>query len=188
MDSDEQAEIPSLAWIKGLRLCESQAALVMLLSDLQWLQHLNSFQMIISSYSSSLAVLYSCKQDALFRLLLNSPVCPSRFVSCMFWLVCTSGSLTNKLLWDQWMSRTFSLLSLFQTSTCFLMGPVKQLKKMVEPTRLLATVIVLVSDICFLLLLLDTVNIVLLCGFSSKGVIQMCRNLMLHLKCHTCTG
>ncbi|XP_077342664.1 vesicle transport protein SFT2A isoform X2 [Lithobates pipiens] len=29
------------------------------------------------------------------------------------------------------------------TSTCFLMGPVKQLKKMFEPTRLIATVVML---------------------------------------------
>ncbi|KAG8506020.1 Vesicle transport protein SFT2A [Galemys pyrenaicus] len=32
-------------------------------------------------------------------------------------------------------------------STCFLMGPVKQLKKMFEPTRLLATVVMLVSSL-----------------------------------------
>ncbi|XP_048343493.1 vesicle transport protein SFT2A [Sphaerodactylus townsendi] len=33
------------------------------------------------------------------------------------------------------------------SSTCFLMGPVKQLKKMFEPTRLLATLIMLFSFI-----------------------------------------
>ncbi|XP_069463812.1 vesicle transport protein SFT2A isoform X2 [Ambystoma mexicanum] len=44
-----------------------------------------------------------------------------------------------------------SLFALFYTlgnvaalsSTCFLMGPIKQLKKMVEPTRLIATIVVL---------------------------------------------
>ncbi|KAJ6664630.1 hypothetical protein lerEdw1_006203 [Lerista edwardsae] len=32
-------------------------------------------------------------------------------------------------------------------STCFLMGPVKQLKKMFEPTRLIATIVMLLSFI-----------------------------------------
>ncbi|CAI5770407.1 transport SFT2A [Podarcis lilfordi] len=32
-------------------------------------------------------------------------------------------------------------------STCFLMGPVKQLKKMFEPTRLIVTIVMLVSYI-----------------------------------------
>ncbi|XP_077342665.1 vesicle transport protein SFT2A isoform X3 [Lithobates pipiens] len=36
------------------------------------------------------------------------------------------------------------------TSTCFLMGPVKQLKKMFEPTRLIATVVMLLCLICTL--------------------------------------
>ncbi|KAM9317111.1 vesicle transport protein SFT2A [Gastrophryne carolinensis] len=35
-------------------------------------------------------------------------------------------------------------------STCFLMGPVKQLKKMFEPTRLIATIIMLLCLICTL--------------------------------------
>lgn len=35
-------------------------------------------------------------------------------------------------------------------STCFLMGPVKQLKKMFEPTRLIATVVMLLCLICTL--------------------------------------
>lgn len=33
-------------------------------------------------------------------------------------------------------------------STVFLMGPMKQLKRMVEPTRLIATIMVLVSPPC----------------------------------------
>lgn len=33
---------------------------------------------------------------------------------------------------------------MFILSTCFLMGPLKQLKRMFEPTRLLATIIMLV--------------------------------------------
>lgn len=52
-----------------------------------------------------------------------------------------------------------SLFALFYTlgnvaalsSTCFLMGPVKQLKKMVEPTRLIATIVMvscLVLTLC----------------------------------------
>ncbi|XP_075059398.1 vesicle transport protein SFT2A isoform X2 [Mixophyes fleayi] len=35
-------------------------------------------------------------------------------------------------------------------STCFLMGPLKQLKKMFEPTRLIATVVMLLCLICTL--------------------------------------
>ncbi|KAM4771445.1 vesicle transport protein SFT2A [Rhinophrynus dorsalis] len=35
-------------------------------------------------------------------------------------------------------------------STCFLMGPMKQLKKMFEPTRLIATIVMLVCLICTL--------------------------------------
>lgn len=33
---------------------------------------------------------------------------------------------------------------MFILSTCFLMGPLKQLKRMFEPTRLLATIVMLV--------------------------------------------
>ncbi|XP_075720447.1 vesicle transport protein SFT2A isoform X1 [Rhinoderma darwinii] len=36
------------------------------------------------------------------------------------------------------------------SSTCFLMGPLKQLKKMFEPTRLIATIIMLLCLICTL--------------------------------------
>ncbi|XP_075452822.1 vesicle transport protein SFT2A [Ascaphus truei] len=36
------------------------------------------------------------------------------------------------------------------SSTCFLMGPVKQLKKMFEPTRLIATIVMLICFICTL--------------------------------------
>ncbi|CAJ0955957.1 unnamed protein product [Ranitomeya imitator] len=35
-------------------------------------------------------------------------------------------------------------------STCFLMGPLKQLKKMFEPTRLIATIIMLLCLVCTL--------------------------------------
>nr|XP_033793184.1 vesicle transport protein SFT2A isoform X1 [Geotrypetes seraphini] len=35
-------------------------------------------------------------------------------------------------------------------STCFLMGPLKQLKKMFEPTRLIATVVMLLCMVCTL--------------------------------------
>ncbi|XP_028579711.2 LOW QUALITY PROTEIN: vesicle transport protein SFT2A [Podarcis muralis] len=35
-------------------------------------------------------------------------------------------------------------------STCFLMGPVKQLKKMFEPTRLIVTIVMLLCFICTL--------------------------------------
>ncbi|KAM3929924.1 vesicle transport protein SFT2A isoform 2-T2 [Leptodactylus fuscus] len=35
-------------------------------------------------------------------------------------------------------------------STCFLMGPLKQLKKMFEPTRLIATIVMLLCLICTL--------------------------------------
>uniref|UniRef100_A0A4W6EQQ0 Vesicle transport protein n=1 Tax=Lates calcarifer TaxID=8187 RepID=A0A4W6EQQ0_LATCA len=34
-------------------------------------------------------------------------------------------------------------------STCFLMGPLKQLKRMFEPTRLIATIVMLVNTLCF---------------------------------------
>ncbi|XP_063297297.1 vesicle transport protein SFT2A isoform X2 [Pelobates fuscus] len=36
------------------------------------------------------------------------------------------------------------------SSTCFLMGPMKQLKKMFEPTRLIATLVMLICLICTL--------------------------------------
>ncbi|XP_008833332.1 vesicle transport protein SFT2A isoform X6 [Nannospalax galili] len=57
-----------------------------------------------------------------------------------------------------WLSGDIKLFALFYTlgnlaalaSTCFLMGPVKQLKKMFEPTRLLATIVML---LCFVLTL-----------------------------------
>ncbi|XP_044143293.1 vesicle transport protein SFT2A isoform X3 [Bufo gargarizans] len=35
-------------------------------------------------------------------------------------------------------------------STCFLMGPLKQLKKMFEPTRLIATIVMLLCLVCTL--------------------------------------
>uniref|UniRef100_K7F5N3 Vesicle transport protein n=1 Tax=Pelodiscus sinensis TaxID=13735 RepID=K7F5N3_PELSI len=51
-----------------------------------------------------------------------------------------------------WLPSGLKLFAVFYTignisalvSTCFLMGPVKQLKKMFEPTRLIATIVMLV--------------------------------------------
>lgn len=39
------------------------------------------------------------------------------------------------------------MLIVFYCSTVFLMGPVKQLKRMFEPTRLIATIVMLVSHL-----------------------------------------
>ncbi|XP_025900526.1 vesicle transport protein SFT2A [Nothoprocta perdicaria] len=52
-----------------------------------------------------------------------------------------------------WLPKGIKLFAVFYTlgniaalaSTCFLMGPLKQLKKMFEPTRLIATIVMLLS-------------------------------------------
>ncbi|XP_066461515.1 vesicle transport protein SFT2A isoform X1 [Eleutherodactylus coqui] len=57
-----------------------------------------------------------------------------------------------------WLPNGIKLFGVFYTlgnvaalaSTCFLMGPLKQLKKMFEPTRLIATIIMLLCLICTL--------------------------------------
>ncbi|KAM8947086.1 vesicle transport protein SFT2A [Pelodytes ibericus] len=57
-----------------------------------------------------------------------------------------------------WVPNGTKLFAVFYTlgniaalsSTCFLMGPVKQLKKMFEPTRLIATIVMLLCLICTL--------------------------------------
>uniref|UniRef100_A0A452H1E2 Vesicle transport protein n=1 Tax=Gopherus agassizii TaxID=38772 RepID=A0A452H1E2_9SAUR len=57
-----------------------------------------------------------------------------------------------------WLPSGLKLFAVFYTignisalaSTCFLMGPVKQLKKMFEPTRLIATIVMLLCLICTL--------------------------------------
>ncbi|XP_067845192.1 vesicle transport protein SFT2A isoform X2 [Heptranchias perlo] len=57
-----------------------------------------------------------------------------------------------------WLPKGISLFAIFYTtgniaalaSTCFLMGPMKQLKKMVDPNRLAATIVML---LCFILTL-----------------------------------
>ncbi|NXY43265.1 SFT2A protein, partial [Ceuthmochares aereus] len=57
-----------------------------------------------------------------------------------------------------WLPKGIKLFALFYTlgniaalaSTCFLMGPLKQLKAMFEPKRLLATVMMLVSILLLL--------------------------------------
>ncbi|XP_010837893.1 PREDICTED: vesicle transport protein SFT2A [Bison bison bison] len=72
------------------------------------------------------------------------------FVSGIFFSILGTGLL--------WLPGGIKLFAVFYTfgniaalaSTCFLMGPVKQLKKMFETTRLLATVIML---LCFVLTL-----------------------------------
>ncbi|NWX87957.1 SFT2A protein, partial [Nothoprocta ornata] len=54
-----------------------------------------------------------------------------------------------------WLPKGIKLFAVFYTlgniaalaSTCFLMGPLKQLKKMFEPTRLIATIVMLVNQI-----------------------------------------
>ncbi|XP_025722325.1 vesicle transport protein SFT2A isoform X1 [Callorhinus ursinus] len=72
------------------------------------------------------------------------------FVCGIFFSVLGTGLL--------WLPGGIKLFAVFYTfgnlaalaSTCFLMGPVKQLKKMFETTRLLATIIML---LCFILTL-----------------------------------
>ncbi|NXA37733.1 SFT2A protein, partial [Eudromia elegans] len=57
-----------------------------------------------------------------------------------------------------WLPKGIKLFAVFYTlgniaalaSTCFLMGPLKQLKAMFEPTRLIATIVMLVN--CLLIL------------------------------------
>ncbi|XP_030053939.1 vesicle transport protein SFT2A [Microcaecilia unicolor] len=57
-----------------------------------------------------------------------------------------------------WIPNGTKVFALFYTlgniaalaSTCFLMGPLKQLKKMFEPTRLIATVVMLICMVCTL--------------------------------------
>ncbi|XP_011790351.1 PREDICTED: vesicle transport protein SFT2A isoform X2 [Colobus angolensis palliatus] len=70
------------------------------------------------------------------------------FVCGIFFSILGTGLL--------WLPGGIKLFAVFYTlgnlaalaSTCFLMGPVKQLKKMFETTRLLATIIMLVSKYC----------------------------------------
>ncbi|XP_061063038.1 vesicle transport protein SFT2A [Eubalaena glacialis] len=72
------------------------------------------------------------------------------FVSGVFFSILGTGLL--------WLPGGIKLFAVFYTlgniaalaSTCFLMGPVKQLKKMLETTRLLATIVML---LCFILTL-----------------------------------
>ncbi|XP_057384223.1 vesicle transport protein SFT2A isoform X1 [Balaenoptera acutorostrata] len=72
------------------------------------------------------------------------------FVSGVFFSILGTGLL--------WLPGGIKLFAVFYTlgniaalaSTCFLMGPVKQLKKMFETTRLLATIVML---LCFILTL-----------------------------------
>ncbi|KAB0405942.1 hypothetical protein E2I00_012949, partial [Balaenoptera physalus] len=67
------------------------------------------------------------------------------FVSGVFFSILGTGLL--------WLPGGIKLFAVFYTlgniaalaSTCFLMGPVKQLKKMFETTRLLATIVMLSS-------------------------------------------
>ncbi|XP_050805162.1 vesicle transport protein SFT2A isoform X6 [Gopherus flavomarginatus] len=70
-----------------------------------------------------------------------------------------------------WLPSGLKLFAVFYTignisalaSTCFLMGPVKQLKKMFEPTRLIATIVMLLCLIC-------TLCAVFWCSFRFSGV------------------
>ncbi|KAK2505071.1 hypothetical protein MC885_021686 [Smutsia gigantea] len=72
------------------------------------------------------------------------------FVSGIFFSILGTGLL--------WLPGGVKLFAVFYTlgniaalaSTCFLMGPMKQLKKMFEPTRLLATIIMLLCFLCTL--------------------------------------
>uniref|UniRef100_A0A8C2XSY0 Vesicle transport protein n=1 Tax=Capra hircus TaxID=9925 RepID=A0A8C2XSY0_CAPHI len=100
------------------------------------------------------------------------------FVSGIFFSILGTGLL--------WLPGGIKLFAVFYTfgniaalaSTCFLMGPVKQLKKMFETTRLLATVIML---LCFVLTLCAALWVsypsrvyFLLCGPSpGKSVIKL---------------
>ncbi|XP_067845191.1 vesicle transport protein SFT2A isoform X1 [Heptranchias perlo] len=76
------------------------------------------------------------------------------FAICFAVGVCCS-ILGTALLW---LPKGISLFAIFYTtgniaalaSTCFLMGPMKQLKKMVDPNRLAATIVML---LCFILTL-----------------------------------
>lgn len=100
------------------------------------------------------------------------------FVSGIFFSILGTGLL--------WLPGGIKLFAVFYTfgniaalaSTCFLMGPVKQLKKMFETTRLLATVIML---LCFVLTLCAALWVsypsrvyFLLCGPSPGKVSSNC--------------
>lgn len=100
------------------------------------------------------------------------------FVSGIFFSILGTGLL--------WLPGGIKLFAVFYTfgniaalaSTCFLMGPVKQLKKMFETTRLLATVIML---LCFVLTLCAALWVsypsrvyFLLCGPSPGKVSSSC--------------
>ncbi|NXS57059.1 SFT2B protein, partial [Brachypteracias leptosomus] len=72
------------------------------------------------------------------------------FIAC-FAIGCLCSLLGSCLLWVP--KKGLTLFAVFYTlgniasigSTLFLMGPMKQLKKMFEPTRLIATTVMLVS-------------------------------------------
>ncbi|XP_041600386.1 vesicle transport protein SFT2A isoform X2 [Vulpes lagopus] len=88
------------------------------------------------------------------------------FVSGIFFSILGTGLL--------WLPGGIKLFAVFYTlgnlsalaSTCFLMGPMKQLKKMFETTRLLATVIMLLCLIFTLCAALWKITIE--CSFPSK--------------------
>ncbi|XP_053567043.1 vesicle transport protein SFT2A [Bombina bombina] len=74
--------------------------------------------------------------------------------------ICFVGGIACSILGSifLWLPNGTKLFAVFYTigniaalaSTCFLMGPLKQLKRMFEPTRLIATIVMLLCLVCTL--------------------------------------
>ncbi|XP_034464821.1 vesicle transport protein SFT2A isoform X2 [Hippoglossus hippoglossus] len=76
-----------------------------------------------------------------------------------WFVICFAGGILCSILGSAllFLPNGIKLFAVFYTignlaalaSTCFLMGPLNQLKRMFEPTRLIATIVMLVNTLCF---------------------------------------